>query len=98
VGVKEGVLDEVPEEVVVGEVDKEEPPDAVPDCVSLLLPVGDPLPVRDSLGVRELVRVPESVPEGVNVGDGVPDDEAPDDTDAEAEGVWEGVGSVTPIT
>jgi len=98
VDVKEGVLDEVPEEVVVGEVDEEEPPDAVPVWVSLPLPVGDPLTVREPLGVLELVRVPDGVPDGVNVGDGVPDEEAPDDTDAVAEGVWEGVGSVAPIT
>ena len=90
-GVPLELLDPVPEEVLVGVSDKEEPPEAVPDGVSLPLgaaPVGDPLTVREPLGVAEGVRVP----------DGVPDDEAPPDSDGVAEGVWEGVGSVTPIT
>ena len=89
------------EEVVDGVADEEEPPEAVPVWVSLPLaaaPVGDPLAVREPLGVLELVRVPDDVPEGVNVGDGVPEDEAPPDSEAVAEGVCEGVGSVTPTT
>ena len=98
VGVPLGLLEEVPEEVLVGEFDKEEPADEVPVWVSLPLVVGDPLTVREPLGVLELVRVPEGVPEGVNVGEGVPDGEAPPDIDAVAEGVWEGVGSITPTT
>ena len=100
-GVPLELLDPVPEEVLVGVSDKEEPPEAVPDGVSLPLgaaPVGDPLTVREPLGVAEGVRVPDGVPEGVYVVDGVPDDEAPPDSDGVAEGVWEGVGSVTPIT
>ena len=100
-GVPLGVLDEVPEEVVVEVLDEEEPPDAVPVGVSLPLgaaPVGEPLTVREPLGVLEPVRVPDGVAEGVYVGDGVPDGEAPPDIDAVAEGVWEGVGSITPTT
>jgi hypothetical protein len=92
-GVAVGVADEVLEE--------EEPPEGVPDPVLLPLaapPEGDPLAVREPLGVLELVRVPDGVPEGVNVGDGVPDDEAPPDIEAVAEGVCEGVGSATPTT
>ena len=101
VGEPLGVLDEVPDEVVDGVLEEEEPPEGVPDPVSLPLgapPVGDPLAVREPLGVLELVRVPDGVPEGVNVGDGVPDDEAPPDIEAVAEGVCEGVGSATPTT
>ena len=101
VGEPLGVLDEVPDEVVDGVLEDEEPPDAVPVWVSLPLGaalVGDPLTVREPLGVLELVRVPDGVPEGVNDGDGVPDDEAPPDNDAVADGVCEGVGSVTPTT
>ena len=62
------------------------------------LTVGDLLWVREPVGVLELVRVPDGVPEGVNVGDGVPDGEAPPDIEAVAEGVCEGVGSITPTT
>ena len=98
VGDKEGVLDEVPEEVDDGVLEEEEPPDAVPVWVSLPLAVGDPLAVREPLTVRELVRVPVGVPEEVKVGVGVPDDDAPPDIVAVAEGVCEGVGSVTPTT
>jgi len=100
-GVREGVLDVVPEEVDDGVPDEEEPPEAVPVWELLALaaaPVGDPLAVREPLGVLELVRVPDGVPEGVSVGDGVPDDEAPPDIEAVAEGVCEGVGSATPTT
>ena len=101
VGEPLGVLDEVPDEVVDGVLEDEEPPDAVPVWVSLPLGaalVGDPLTVREPLGVLELVRVPDGVPEGVSVGEGVPDDEAPPDAEAVPDGVGEGVGSVTPIT
>ena len=101
VAVPLGLFDGVPERVLGGVPVAEEPPDAVPVGVSLPLgaaPVGDPLTVREPLGVLELVRVPDGVPEGVRVGEGVPDDEAPPDSDGVAEGVWEGVGSVTPIT
>ena len=98
VGDKEEVPDEVPEEVDDGVLEEEEPPDAVPVWVSLPLAVGDPLVVREPLAVRELERVPVGVPEGVKVGDGVRDGEAPPDIEAVAEGVCEGVGSVTPTT
>jgi hypothetical protein len=73
-GEKEGVLDEVPEEVVAAVLDEEEPPDAVPVGVPLPLgaaPVGDPLTVREP----ELLR------------DGDRDGVAVDDIDAPAEGV-----------
>ena len=100
-GVLLGVGEELREGVTDGVVEEEEPPEGVPDPVLLPLaapPVGDPLAVREPLGVLELVRVPDGVPEGVNDGDGVPDDEAPPDNDAVADGVCEGVGSVTPTT
>jgi hypothetical protein len=96
-GVPLGVAEGVPDWVL----EEEEPPEGVPDPVLLPLaapPVGDPLAVREPLGVLELVRVPDGVPDGVNVGDGVPDDEAPPDIEAVAEGVCEGVGSATPTT
>ena len=91
----EGVMEGVPltldvpefEPVLVGVIDKEEPPEAVPVGVSLPLPVGDPLTVRVPVSVLEPVRVCDGVPEGVNVDEGVPDDEAPPTSDGVAEGV-----------
>ena len=92
-GVPLGVAEVVPDRVL----EEEEPPDAV--LLPLAAPpVGDPLAVREPLGVLELERVPDRVREGVNVGDGVRDDEAPPDIEAVAEGVCEGVGSITPTT
>ena len=91
--------------VTVEVLESEEPPDAVPDGVSLPLkaaPVGEPLELREPVGVPDAVpepdRVPDGVPEGVYVGEGVLDDDAPPDKEAVAEGVWEGVGSITPTT
>ena len=81
------LLEPVPDNVLVGVSDKEEPPEAVPVGVPLPLPVGDPLTVRVPVSVLEPVRVCDGVPEGVNVDEGVPDDEAPPTSDGVAEGV-----------
>ena len=91
----EGVMEGVPltldvpefEPVLVGVIDKEEPPEAVPVGVSLPLPVGDRLTVRVPVSVLEPVRVFDGVPEGVNDGDGVADGEAPPEMVAVTEGV-----------
>ena len=97
VGLHEGVTDEV--------LDEEEPPEGVADPVLLPLataPVVELLPVRVTVSVLDCVRVPDGVPdgvtEGVSVGDGVPVVEAPLDSVAVTEGVWEGVGNITPTT
>jgi len=81
------LLEPVPDNVLVGVSDKEEPPEAVPVGVSLPLPVGDRLTVRVPVSVLEPVRVFDGVPEGVNDGDGVADGEAPPEMVAVTEGV-----------